>query len=194
MSLFPLDDAYAKAVELCNAAKKRQELTGESVALVYLGQEYTVNLDTYEFTPPNINMGEQILLLHFLSSGKHPAEEERFVSYESLPGGMFYFPTFKKRGPERLVPLFGPNPELLLKAGKILGAERTEYGDTSIRIQLLPEIAVIVVVHAGDDEFDPEIQFLFRRDITAFLPLEDIAVLGGVIDGRMLQSVQITNH
>jgi hypothetical protein len=42
-----------------------------------------------------------------------------------------------------------------------------------------------VVLHAGDEEFPAEANILFDDAIVNFLPLEDVAVLAGLIATRL---------
>ena len=61
-------------------------------------------------------------------------------------------------------------------------------GDASFRFDILPKIAGVVVLHAGDEEFPAEANILFDDEIINFLPLEDVAVLAGVIATRLAKS------
>jgi hypothetical protein len=92
---------------------------------------------------------------------------------------MFYFETYKKRGPLRVLNDFRDDPSLLQRIAAARGWSTGETGDVSIMIPALPLIEINLVYYAEDEEFPPEVKFLFRKDITSLLPLEDIAALGG---------------
>jgi hypothetical protein len=137
------------------------------------------------FNPDSLSLGDRILILHYLTSNGPVSENPAETTFQSLPGGMFYFSTFRKRGPNRVLAEFGGEPETVAAIRDKLGWAAGEVGDVSVRVPALPRIPVTVVLHAGDDEFPPEVQFLFRDDITSFLPLEDVAVLGGTVATRL---------
>jgi hypothetical protein len=45
------------------------------------------------------------------------------------------------------------------------------------------------VLHGGDEEFPAAANILFRDEIVNFLPLEDVAVLAGLIATRLAKSI-----
>ena len=47
-----------------------------------------------------------------------------------------------------------------------------------------------VVLHRGDEEFPAEVNLLFSDRIAAFLPLEDVAVLAGLVATRLTRAAQ----
>jgi hypothetical protein len=115
---------------------------------------------------------------------------DTYATFQSLPNGMFYYGPFRKRSINRMLPVFGNDPELLTNAARTLGAVETEYGDVGYRYEVLPKIAVIVALHLGDEEFPPELNMLFPRTVTDYLTLEDIAVLGGLLASKLLRSAR----
>lgn len=167
--------------------------TEDSLTIRFFEQTYTVSLHDGGFSPPDIHESERILVLHYLlSQGPpkrpgQPKEQGRYVSYESLPGGMFYYPTYRKRSVNRLIPVFGGDPERLLAASENLGGKRSIYGDVSVGVPVFPHIEAVVVFHRGDDEFPPDAGILYRDDIAEFLTLEDIAVLGDGLTSRLIK-------
>ena len=170
----------AKAPETL-AARCGAEFTANGYDLLYFGNPCSVSLPECDFSLPTLSLGEKILILHYLTSDTPFEEDPPQATFESLPGGMFYYPTFRKRGPERVLNDYGEDPSLLIEAARVAGWSSGSVGDASVIIPALPLIDVTAVVYAGDEEFPPEVNFLFRRDITSFLPLEDVAVLGGIV-------------
>ena len=205
MPLFPLDPAIDRAIGQL-AAADIDELSGatgaqrteEGLSIRYLATEYSISLAPEKIgsTMPELSPEEHLLVLHYLirngTREKDPnvgtgAETSTadFVSYESLPGGMFYFPTFRKRGPDRLARAFGSAPGAVLPPGATLGGGESNFGDASIEIPVFPRISALVVLHAGEEEFPAECQMLFNRSISDYLTLEDIAVLGGILATKL---------
>ena len=186
--------SYDKAVAALQCTEDPLSLAGRCGAtyddgtflLDYFGSPCSITLPACDFQPAELKLGEKILLLHYIASSGPIEENPPKTTFESLPGGMFYFPTFRKRGPDRVINDYGDDPQLLLTSATTAGWPLGSTGDVSVIIPVFPLIDVEVVLYAGDDEFPPEVSFLFRKDINSFLPLEDVAVLGGVIATRLL--------
>ena len=83
---------------------------------------------------------------------------------------------------------FGESVEGFRQACRRLGWHEEELGDASFRFDILPKIRGLVVLHAGDEEFPAEVNILFDDEIVNFLPLEDVAVLAGLIATRLAKS------
>lgn len=171
------------------------EYAEEQIRITYLGSNCSIDMDSFAFSPDDIPQTERILILHYLTSSAEKPEagdnsSQDFVSYQSLPGGMFYYPTFRKRGPEWLTYVFSDRPELLPVAAGPLGAIPGSFGDISVIIPVFPKIDIAVVIFKGDEEFPTELNFLFKPHIVNYLTLEDIAVLGGVVAGRLRGNVK----
>lgn len=167
------------------AGRSGATLTETAIKFQYFGGPCSLSVPGYTFEPEGLGLGEKILILHYLTSDGVIEENPQSTTFQSLPGGMFYFSTFRKRGPNRVVKDFGENIRGLLEIAEKSGWRKEPLGDVSFAIPALPNIDVTVVAHHGDDEFPPEVQFLFRRDITSFLPLEDVAVLAGIVATRL---------
>lgn len=185
--------SYMRAVETLQNAVAPAELAGRCGAeytpdrfeLAYFGKRCAVTLPGCDFSLPDLSLGEKILILHYLISQGPVEENPPQATFESLRGGMFYFQTFKKRGPDRVLADFGNKPQALRRIAAYCGWAESSTGEFSIIIPALPLIDLTVAFYAGDDEFPPEVKFLFRRDITSFLPLEDVAALGGFVATRL---------
>ncbi|MHC4426934.1 MAG: DUF3786 domain-containing protein, partial [Planctomycetota bacterium] len=68
------------------------------------------------------------------------------VKAEALPSGQFFF-----RGPhtlptDKLEKAFGQCPENLHQIAEQLGAQKSEFGDASIQLCLLPRVPLTIVV------------------------------------------------
>jgi hypothetical protein len=193
--------AYQKAArELAGqdlpAAARRcgATLSGRRLTLPFFGRRVEVRLSEeaggeLEISPPELPLAEQILVLHYLTStGSRPSRNE-MVSFKQLPGAVFYETAYRKRGPERIARRFGADPQLFRRACRSLGWQEAGFGDASCLLQVLPRLQALVVLHRGDEEFPPEVNLLFSGDIANFLPLEDVAVLAGLIAGRMAKAL-----
>jgi hypothetical protein len=119
---------------------------------------------------------EQLCLLAYLIDAKNLPLAEKLVKAESLPGGQFFF-----RGPhelplKKLQDAFGTKAELLLKAAEAVNAEVCDFGDASVKVQVLPRVPIVFVIWAGDDEFPARASILFDQTAADQLPLDALMV------------------
>jgi hypothetical protein len=164
-------------------------ISGTGILVPYFDKKYTIRLPEVTFDPPDLSIYEQILVLHYLTTmGENPAKGA-FVSFKNLPGAFFYDSTYNKRGPAQILNKFGGNIDQLITAAEALGGEKAEYGDISVKLPVFPKIDAVVVLYHGDEEFPPEANILFRDDIINYLPIEDIAVLSGVMGSRLKKAL-----
>lgn len=173
------------ACDYCGAVLKN-----DCIVLKYLDIDYTVYFDyKLKITPESLSYLERIYLLHYLNSytnKKLPGLKNKFVSYNNLSGGMFYYSAFRKNGPAKILKNFGKEPDKLLSAVYEIGGKKAVYNDISVKINVFPKIDLIIIMYMEDDEFPPEVKFLFNYDITNYLCLEDISLMSGVIAEKLI--------
>jgi hypothetical protein len=152
-----------------------------------------------ELSPSDLPLVERILILHYLTGpgrpgaalpggGEAPASD-RLVSFKNLPGAAFYADPYRKRGPGRIARRFGASAEEFERACSALGWGREHLGDRACSFEVFPRIRGVVVLHLGDEEFPAEAAILHNEGIADFLPLEDVAVLGGSIATRLTRAL-----
>lgn len=173
----------------CGAA-----LEGDRLMLPFLGQPVElraagVGEEGVQFSPAELPLVEKILILHYLTTKGSRSSRNEMVSFKQLPGASFYEPTYRKRGPERIARRFGTDPELFRRVCFSLGWAAAQLGDASCSLPIFPRLQAMVVLHRGDEEFPPEVDLLFSDTIANYLPLEDVAVLAGLIASRMIKAV-----
>ncbi len=191
------DVAYREAVLTLKETEpeKIAERTGaeaddRTVCIDYFDRRYTIDVVTSSFIPDGLPNVERILILHYLTSKGGNGSRGGLVGYRSLRNGMFYYQPFRGRTVERLLPVFGNSPAKLIDAAKVLNGTPGTYGDASVRFRPFPMIDTVVVLHLGDEELKPEMTYLFNESIVKYLSLEDIALLGGVIAGKLIKAVR----
>ena len=131
-----------------------------------------------------VPLQQGVLLVHYLlgawSSNGAPLTRE-WIAYQEIPDGRFYLEAFLKRAKNPLVRGFGENPELLKTlATRNYRAEPFDHGDVSVLIWALPLVPLVLILWKGDDEFPPEGNILFDRNISRILSAEDVAWLAGM--------------
>jgi hypothetical protein len=139
-------------------------------------------------SPDGVQVWERILLLHYFSGNTIPPSYSELISFAQAPSGGFYFEAYRRRTHEPIARAFGRRADLLIEAGERLGGKREDIGDAAVRLPVLPKVPVVAVIHAADDEFPAEAKLLFESTINAFFCTEDIAVLGGLVAGRLIKA------
>ena len=201
----PRIDDYKQALELGRKelADKNPDLLASSSGAVidrnkqeisafcinFLNRQIILSWPELEFaqkgSDAELPIQQQILLLHYLhgawsSSGAGITGE--WISFQEVPDGKFYLDAFHRRAKNPMVQAFGHHPDLLVKlAGEIFGAEPSDQGDVSVLVKALPLVPVALIIWKGDEEFPPEGNILFDRNILKMLSAEDIAWLSGMI-------------
>lgn len=187
--------AHANAAALLDNEQPRVvcERTGAlfedgEYCLDFMDRTYRIGMPGAVFAEPRDITIVEVLLLHYLTTtGNHPAPGSP-AGFASIPGAMFYFPSFKRRALDRLVSAFGTRPDELGKAISSLGGSRWSTGEHSWSIPVFPRIDVICQIFPGDDEFPPDANLLFTDTVSNLLPTEDTAFLGGYVVGRIIKT------
>jgi len=196
--------AYRKAVaalavmDLAEAASRRgAACLGRDLELPFFGQPVRIRVPELAegealFQPAELALTEKILILHYLGWGAvaEAPGSGRLVSFQQLAGAAFYEPTYRKRGPARITRLFGADVPGFLRACRALGWTEEKMGDAACGGLVLPLVRCLAVLHRGDEEFPAEVNLLFSDGIARLLPLEDVAVLAGLVATRLGRAAQ----
>ena len=147
--------------------------------------------DSADGTPvkaPFISSFLATLLVHYLVSVKNIGIEGKPLSFRELPGGGdVYFPAFQNNAIRPIKERFGENPKELLDAGKRIGGKEIDKGDAAVEIPVFPKIPVTVIVWAGDEEIPANANILFDYSAKEQIHIEDLAVIGGVVAGKLVK-------
>ncbi len=107
-----------------------------------------------------------LAVLHYLLEAQMKPLLGEWVSEKDVPGGELFF-----RGPhaiptDRLLSVFGMNPELFRLAAERLGGTPVPMGDAGYRLWAFPRVPVLFLLWKGHDEFEPVLHVRFDRGIT----------------------------
>ena len=130
----------------------------------------------------------KILILHYLinADGVHLADS--WVAFRELPGGRVYDAAFRRRANLRLAQTFGRDLGGFVAAAEALGGTRLTYGDASFLFPMFPRLRLAAVLYLADEEFPASANVLFDAAASHYLPTEDLAVLGGMLAGRLVKA------
>jgi hypothetical protein len=138
----------------------------------------------YRNSAEDLQIQQKVLLVHYLSgawASKGAPLTGKWIAYQEVPDGRFYLDAFLKRAKNPLLKGFGEHPELLEElAARTFGAEPSDHGDVSVVIRVLPLVPMVLLLWKGDEEFPPEGNILFDRNIPRLFSAEDIAWLAGM--------------
>jgi hypothetical protein len=135
-----------------------------------------------------IPVWERILILHYLGGDAVAPAHTDWIGFSQVPSGGFYFDAFKRRAHDPLAKVFGQEPPKLIEAGEAIGAEKAGFGDAAVLVRAFARVPVVAVVHAADDEFPADAKILFKSSIDAYFCTEDVAVIGGLVAGRLIKA------
>ena len=140
---------------------------------------------SYEDSDEGVSIQQQVLLLHYLNGAcvsNGAAITGEWTSFQDVPDGRFYMDAFIKRAKEPLLRTFGNNPKRMVElTTDVFGASLLDYGDFSVIVKALPLVPVALVLWEGDEEFQPEGNILFDKNISMILSAEDMAWLAGMV-------------
>jgi hypothetical protein len=136
------------------------------------------------------DIATRILLLHYLLAADGTPLADKWISFRELPGGLGYDAAFQGRANLRLARAFGRDGAAFEAAARTLGGERLSFGDASFLFRALPRLWLAAVLHLADEEFSAHANVLFDASAAYYLPTEDLAVLGGLLAGRLIKAAR----
>lgn len=137
-----------------------------------------------------VDVATRILILHYLLTADGTPLAAEWIAFRSLPGGLGYDAAFQGRANLRLAHAFGTDKQAFENAARALGGERLSFGDTSFSFRLFPRAWLSIVLYLADDEFPASANVLFDAAVSHYLPTEDLAVLGGMLAGRLVKAAR----
>ena len=151
----------------------------ERYVLTLLRTEYVVNASDRSIlvlgddsSQREASFIEQLCLLAYLINAKNLPLADKLVSENALPGGQFFFRGVHCLPTGKLEEVFGDCPEAFVGASARLGAKRCEFGDASIRLDMLPRVPVTMVLWEKCEEFEARASILFDKSTSEQLPLD----------------------
>jgi hypothetical protein len=201
-----LEEAHEAAWEKAQQDLKRLEpykaayTAGCDYHASAVGGHFTIRFfdQDYRVTFPEVSVqdaaGEgpdvatRLILLHYLihADGTPPADQ--WIAFRELPDGLVYDPAFQGRSSLRLRREYGIDARGFAAAAEKVGGEPLTFGDASYMFRVLPRLRMAVILHQGDEEFGPAVNVLFDGSAGHYLPTEDLAVVGGMLVGRLIKA------
>jgi len=179
---------YTRALE--KAWSELGELTAAvNLSVKFLADEYTVDINGRKISSVSCNVPAKdhyaIVILHYIIKKMQlkyiPPPLVELIDFRQLEGGEGYYAAFKKRTIDVILRKYGEKPEMLVGSGERLGGRASDIGDFSITVEVFEHIPVVIALWKGDEEFGPEANILFDRNISGVFCTEDIVVITEVV-------------
>ena len=145
---------------------------GRQFTLTLLGRTYDILWPDYALSPrdggalPALPL--QTFLLRCLLEAKELPDPGQWKTFREMPWGELYIQPFTGRCLTRAAFTFGTR--LAAFRAVLQGAEPLPHGDAGYVFPFFGPFAMAVLVWAGDEEFPPSAQLLYRQFAQAFAP------------------------
>ena len=153
----------------------------------FLADEYSIDLVNRKVLSFSCNVPAKdyaaILILHYLTRSLKglPLLTGEWISFKQLEGGQGYYPTFKKRVIDPILRKYGSNPQGLTAVTQRFKARIVKMADAAVVVEAFEGVPVLLTIWKGDDEFGPEANVLFDKNIAQIFCTEDTIVMAGFV-------------
>jgi hypothetical protein len=164
---------------------------GGSISVKFLADEYDVDVAARKVLSLSCNVPAKdytaILLLHYLIKKLKglPVLSGEWVDFKELSAIEGYQSAFRKRVIERIIRKYGTNPEALLTVLERFPGKRVDQGDIGIVLEVCAGVPVLIELWRPDEEFGPEANILFDKNVKEIFCIEDIVVLAEFVAGSL---------
>jgi len=125
----------------------------------------------------------RLVMLHYLLQAGGAAVADEWITYRQLPGACFFERRFTNMAINPLTKGFGNDIEGFKRGALALGGEPiTRTGDAGFRFRALPRIPLACILYLGDEEVQPIVTVFFDAAASAYLPTEDLSLLGSYLN------------
>jgi len=145
--------------------------------ITLLNNEYEVRLSDKRVvsTPQGskpVEFLEELCILAYLINARDLPLAGKLVKAQDLPSGQFFFRGLHSLPTDKLEKAFGRRPEALLEIAEQFDAEKCEFGDASIRLDVLPRVPITIIIWRQCEQFSARASILFDRTAVVHMPLD----------------------
>ena len=161
----------------------------KNLSVPFLSDTYDVDIGSRQVLSTSCNIPAKdyvaIILLHYLTQKiafkKLPEPAGEWIDFTRLEGGEAYYPIFRKRTIDQIIAKFGDSPGELAVSAARFPTKPAAFGEAGVVIYPFEEIGILITLWKGDEEFGPDGNILYDRNIPKIFCTEDIVVLTEII-------------
>ena len=160
--------------------------------LPFWSQEVLLNFP--EFTGKYVESGKELntfdltMLAYYFDGAKGIPLSGEWISFNQIPGGMFYAQAFQGYSGNELTKIFGDDLDAFIQASQELGGRRENFGSAAFSYQILPFVPIMVVCWLGDEDFPTSFRILFDANAEHYLVTDGYAILGSNLTRRLIKA------
>ncbi len=153
----------------------------------FLSNEYQIDLDSKRVTRSSSGATAEealsLLILHYIirKTASLPPPTGEWLSLSELSVAVGFDNAFKQRAVEFLVGKYGSDPQGIYRALDKAPGRKLDQADAAIVIEVFDGVPALIELWKADDEFGPDGNLLFDRNITGIFCSEDIVVLAETV-------------
>jgi hypothetical protein len=116
----------------------------------------------------------RLSILWYLIFAKDEPLSDRLVNPREINGGLIFAQGTHQFPLEEIALKYGNDIKGFLQRGAVIGAERTDYGDASLRLFPFPRVPMVLILWQDDEEFPARADILFDAACSNQLPTDII--------------------
>lgn len=116
------------------------------------------------------------------------SNDRQWIPFREVKGAQPLIDYYDKNVESALTATFSGRLDALVAAAEKIGAKTSDMDlsyDLVKRIDVLPNIACLLLFNDGDDEFPASASLLFEKRAQDYLDPECLAIVGGIIEHRL---------
>ncbi|ADK16322.1 MULTISPECIES: DUF3786 domain-containing protein [Clostridium] len=180
--------------EMANKSGAKYNFEKKEFTLTYLNREYIISYPQGRIvlkndTQRNLfrdNVMKKMLIISYFHRCTKATHQNKWVPYRELDGAVLYNVSGGITT-NKLSQFFGHKGDLFLKVGHILGAKKISYGDIALKIDVFPNIPIILVLWLADDELEANSNMLYDPSVVKELHPEDVALLSSLLIDEVIE-------
>ena len=115
---------------------------------------------------------EELCILAYLINARDLPLAGKLVKAQDLQSGQFFFRGLHSLPTEKIEKALGHRPEALLGIAEQFDAEKCEFGDASIRLNVLPRVPITIIIWRQCEQFGARASILFDQTAAVHMPLD----------------------
>ena len=165
---------------------------GDHLKTEFLGEPVLLRKEDGRITvgDQDADFGQTLSVLDWLCDRKENAQAAgEYCAIGSLPGVYVGGGNLNMDMP-KLSGMIHENPDGFRDACVKMGAQPLQLGDLGFLVRIFPDLTMCLKFYFGDEEFPPQLTFLWDRNILQFVRYETVYYIAGCLQKRILRLMQ----